>query len=447
MEIGSLLAGRYRLDDRIGAGGMGTVWRAFDTTLERIVAVKTLRPELAADDRLRARFKREARSVAALSHPGIVAVHDAGDDTTGSEPVPFLVMELIQGRALSELLAEDSPMRPAAAVDLVIAAAEAVAAAHRAGIVHRDIKPGNLMVAADGAVTVTDFGIAHVDGAGDLTMPGMVMGTAAYAAPEQLRGEEAGPACDIYSLGVVLRECLTGSPSTTATVPGSVSAELMAVVATATAVAPADRYASAEELAASCRAALSSLDGSGSGELSASSAPAGRRGTGWLVATVTLTMVAVVLALVAGYLVVRPPDRASAAALSTLSSQHRSAIRTATAAYEAMTTYDYRSFDADTAAAEDYLVDGASEEFRATVEQIHDQVVTDQTIATGTVLTAGISPGGTCAVTGTECVAVLVFADLSVRSRGTREQVDQVRVRLDLVPSGSVWKVMAVRPV
>src|SRR6266516_6280868 len=204
---GSVLKHRYRLDCRIGVGGMGEVWRGTDLALRRVVAVKLLRPEYAQDEECLARFRAEGRHAALLSHPNIAQVYDYAER---APPVPdFLVMELVDGQSLARLLAE-GPIGPARTMGIVAQAARGLQAAHAAGLVHRDIKPGNLLVRPDDQVKITDFGIAQAAGAARLTRTGMLVGTAAYLAPERAAGGLATPASDLYSLGVVAYECLTG---------------------------------------------------------------------------------------------------------------------------------------------------------------------------------------------------------------------------------------------
>ncbi len=203
----AVLGGRYRLVSAIAVGGMGQVWRGLDELLGRVVAVKVLKPELASDPGFLDRFRTEARHSAGLSHPTIATVYDYGE-AGGSA---YLVMELVPGEPLSDLLAREGalPVRRAAA--LVAAAAHGLAAAHRAGLVHRDVKPGNLIVTPDGGVKITDFGIARAAAEAPITATGEVMGTAAYFAPEQAVGRrDITPAADLYALGVVLFECLAG---------------------------------------------------------------------------------------------------------------------------------------------------------------------------------------------------------------------------------------------
>ncbi|WP_148615466.1 serine/threonine protein kinase [Nocardioides rubriscoriae] len=254
-------SGRYRLDSRIATGGMGEVWRATDTTLGREVAVKLLKAEYADDPVFRSRFETEARHAAALHHPGVAAVYDVGERgaTDGSpHPRPFLVMELVEGQPLSALIGAGRDLDPTAVRDLLAQTGDALGAAHRAGIVHRDVKPANLMVTPTGQVKVTDFGIARAaDGVG-ITRTGAVMGTPQYLSPEQAEGRPATAASDVYALGVVAFECLAGrrpfdaeSPVATAlahirepvpSLPARVPADLAAVVTRALSKRPEDRY-------------------------------------------------------------------------------------------------------------------------------------------------------------------------------------------------------------
>jgi|GEM_PF-1546800 len=257
-----LLAGRYRLECQIAAGGVGEVWRAEDTVLTRTVAVKLLRAELASQAETLARFRAEARHAGALSHPAIARVYDYGD------PVPphpaFLVMELVDGPSLAAVLTA-GPLGAAQTMDVVAQVASGLQTAHAAALVHRDIKPGNLLLAADGQVKITDFGVAHVAGSVPVTSTGIVMGTPAYIAPERVSGASATPASDLYSLGVVAYECLagtapfTGKPLEVAVAhrdlplppfPHAVPAEVARLVGELTAKDPAARPASAEEVAA-----------------------------------------------------------------------------------------------------------------------------------------------------------------------------------------------------
>ena len=206
-----LLAGRYRLTDRIAAGGMGEVWRGEDVLLNRAVAVKLLPTGRAGDESFLARFRAEARYAASLSHPGIARVYDYGESAEFGGA--YLIMELVQGEPLSAILARAGRLSPDATLDITGQAARALDAAHQAGIVHRDIKPGNLLVAGGGTTKITDFGIAtavRAAQASHLTETGMVMGTAMYVSPEQATGAPVDASSDIYSLGVVAYECLAG---------------------------------------------------------------------------------------------------------------------------------------------------------------------------------------------------------------------------------------------
>ncbi len=208
---GTTLAGRYRLDDRLGAGGMGEVWRGEDIVLARTVAVKVLLPDRMNDPGFAVRFQGEARAMATINHPGVVDVYDYGvTDVPGDGPTAFLVMRFVDGEPLDRLLTRIGRIGPEPAMELIAQAAEAMQAVHERGIVHRDIKPGNLLVRSDGSLILTDFGIARSESATRLTDAGMVLGTAAYCAPEQAEGAPVTPAVDIYALGVVAYECLAG---------------------------------------------------------------------------------------------------------------------------------------------------------------------------------------------------------------------------------------------
>ena len=206
-EAGLLLAGRYRLEDVIAVGGMGQVWRALDETLQRPVAVKVVRPGATNRETFLERFRAEARNSAALQHPNIVTVHDFGE----GEESAYLVMELIDGEPLSAILERRGPLPASEARDILYQAALALGAAHEAGVVHRDVKPANIVVDAGGYARLTDFGISKATAGSDLTQTGEVLGTAHYLSPEQLQGQPAGPSSDIYSLAVVGYELLTGT--------------------------------------------------------------------------------------------------------------------------------------------------------------------------------------------------------------------------------------------
>lgn len=206
VQTAQLVATRYRLEEHLASGGMGEVWSAVDQLLDRRVALKLLHPNLAADDAFRRRFRAEARAAARLSHPGVVSVFDYGED----EHVTYLAMELVDGEPLSEVLRRRGTLTPEETMNLLAQSADALAAAHARGLVHRDVKPGNLLLRTDGRVKVTDFGIVRATDTTTLTVDGAVLGTVAYMSPEQVRGGHITPASDIYSLGVVAYECMTG---------------------------------------------------------------------------------------------------------------------------------------------------------------------------------------------------------------------------------------------
>ena len=217
LTSGQLLADRYRLSRRIAVGGMGEVWEAADTRLDRAVAVKVLKPELCGDAEFLHRFRTEARTTASLNHPGIAGVHDYGETAAipdGPEDTAYLVMELVDGEPLAAIIARLGRLTADATLDILEQAGHALQAAHERGYVHRDVKPGNILVMTDpngkATVKITDFGIAKAADAAPVTRSGMVMGTAHYIAPEQALGQEAEPASDVYSLAVVGYECLIG---------------------------------------------------------------------------------------------------------------------------------------------------------------------------------------------------------------------------------------------
>jgi serine/threonine-protein kinase len=213
LSIGSLLAGRYEITAPIATGGMGEVWRARDRVLDREVAAKVLKSEYTTDPSFLARFRNEARHTAALSHPNIASVYDYGEttDDSGTQKLAFLVMEYVDGQPLVTILHEEGRLPVDWTLHVLGQAADGLSAAHRAGVVHRDIKPGNLMVRPDGVVKLTDFGIAQARDSAPLTRTGMVVGTAQYLSPEQAQGMECTAASDVYSLGVVAFECLAGA--------------------------------------------------------------------------------------------------------------------------------------------------------------------------------------------------------------------------------------------
>jgi eukaryotic-like serine/threonine-protein kinase len=258
---GLILDDRYRLDERIAAGGVGQVWRATDLLLERPVAVKVLRPEYSDHPETLERFRKEARNAGALSNSHVAQVYDYGPSGPGGSP--YLVMEFVDGPSLADILVVD-PIEPARALDVIAQAAEGLAAAHKAGVIHRDIKPGNILISMEGHVKVTDFGIAHAAGQAPVTGPGLVMGTTQYMAPERIAGNHGTAASDLYALGIVLHECLTGVPPHDGTaadvmaahlylplppLPANVPAELDVLVDRLTNKDPAKRISDAGELA------------------------------------------------------------------------------------------------------------------------------------------------------------------------------------------------------
>jgi serine/threonine-protein kinase len=202
------IAGRYRVEGRLGVGGMATVHLAFDQRLERYVALKLLAEHLADDPAFVSRFRREALSAARLVHPNIVQVFDFGFDESHHQH--FIVMEHVSGHSCAELLRDRGHLDVEEAVEIIGQGCRGLDYAHRNGVVHRDVKPGNLLVSDSGAVKLADFGIARASDQSSITQVGSVLGTAAYLAPEQARGDEAGPRADIYSLGVVTYQLLSG---------------------------------------------------------------------------------------------------------------------------------------------------------------------------------------------------------------------------------------------
>ena len=203
-----VLGGRYRLRRELARGGMATVWEAEDRVLTRRVAIKVLHPHLAGDHAFRTRFRREAVAAARLAHPNIVTTYDTGRDSD----VAYIVMELVEGITLARLLKSDGPLPVARAVDVACQVADALACAHAHGVIHRDVKPANILLRPDGHVKVADFGIAKAGAGNDLTRTGVVMGTAKYLSPEQVSGSPADACSDVYALGIVLYEMLCGAP-------------------------------------------------------------------------------------------------------------------------------------------------------------------------------------------------------------------------------------------
>ncbi len=218
--VGTLIGGRYRLDAVIGRGGMSTVYKAFDTVLERPVAIKLMHREIATDSDQLERFRREARSVAQLNHPNVVSVIDAGEEPLpedehahnhdGAAGTPYIVLEYVDGETLKSVIRRDGPLEIPQALAYAIEIARALGAAHERQIVHRDVKPHNVLIDPEGGAKITDFGIARSLSEEGLTMAGRVLGTTDYVSPEQALGQPVTPQSDLYSLGIVLYEMLTG---------------------------------------------------------------------------------------------------------------------------------------------------------------------------------------------------------------------------------------------
>ncbi|WP_431879877.1 protein kinase domain-containing protein [Micromonospora marina] len=267
-----VLSGRYRLDDRVATGGMGDVWRATDLVLGRPVAVKVLLPALVSDPDFIARFRAEARIMASLRHPGVVQVFDCGeDDLPGGGRADYLVMEFVAGEPLSRRIEDAGSLEVAETMSIVAQVAQALHAAHGRGIVHRDVKPSNLLVQDDGTVVLVDFGVARSTNVTSITSTNAVPGTALYMAPEQAAGRPVSGATDVYALGAVAYCCLTGSPPFTGDnplqvavrhlddeppeLPAEIPAPVRELVSRALAKDPADRYPSAAAMADAARAA------------------------------------------------------------------------------------------------------------------------------------------------------------------------------------------------
>jgi eukaryotic-like serine/threonine-protein kinase len=264
------IAGRYRIEGRLGFGGMSTVHLALDMRLERPVAVKLLAEHLAEDPTFVSRFQREAQAAARLVHPNVVQVFDSGQDETSGQY--FIVMEYIEGSSCAEILRDDGWVEVEEAISIIEQACQGLDYAHRHGVVHRDVKPGNLLRAREGEVKLADFGIAKATEQSSITQVGSVLGTAAYLAPEQARGEEAGPSADLYALGVVTYQLISGrlpyeaasltelalkqqqeEPPTLDTIVAAVSPELADAVAIALALEASDRYQTAREMGRALR--------------------------------------------------------------------------------------------------------------------------------------------------------------------------------------------------
>jgi serine/threonine-protein kinase len=262
-----LLANRYELGETLGYGGLSEVHRGRDVRLGRDVAVKILRADLVRDPQFRERFQRAATNATRLNHPAIVAVYDTGETPGDHGPEPFIVMEYVAGRTLREIVRTDGPLPGKRALEVMADVCAALDAGHRNGVVHRDLKPGNVMITYTGAVKVMDFGLPRVVSTGETVTPVAVIGTAQYLSPEQARGEAVDARSDVYAAGCVLFELLTGEPPFTGDSPvavayqhvredpvrpsarnADVSPELDAVVLKALMKHPADRYASAGKM-------------------------------------------------------------------------------------------------------------------------------------------------------------------------------------------------------
>jgi serine/threonine protein kinase, bacterial len=272
--VGAVLDGRYRVEVMIATGGMSAVYRGLDQRLDRPVALKVMDSRYAGDNQFLTRFQREARAVARLKDPGLVAVYDQGID--GQHP--FLVMELIEGGTLRELLRERGPMPPHAVAAVLRPVLGGLAVAHRAGLVHRDIKPENVLISDDGDVKIADFGLVRAVAEAKITSTSVILGTAAYLSPEQVSTGDAGPRSDVYSVGILAYELLTGATPFTgdsalavayqridhdvpppSTVIAGVPAQFDELVVHATAREPAERYADAQDMAADVDAIVEEL--------------------------------------------------------------------------------------------------------------------------------------------------------------------------------------------
>jgi serine/threonine protein kinase len=295
LSSGAVLSDRYRLDERVATGGMGDVWRGTDLVLGREVAVKVLLPSLLVDPSFVARFRAEARMLAALRHPGIVHVYDSGEDTLADGArADYLVMEYVNGEPLSKRIDEAGRLDVAQTVSVIAQAARALHGAHKAGIVHRDVKPSNLLVQPDGTVVLVDFGVARSSNVTSVTSTNAVPGTVLYMAPEQASGRPVSAATDIYALGAVAYCCLAGSPpfagdnplevavkhmhDEPAALPDDVPAPVRALIERALAKDPGDRYESAAAFAAAARAATGPAAGGAPTANGAGTAPPARAG-------------------------------------------------------------------------------------------------------------------------------------------------------------------------
>ena len=348
MTQARLLGGRYQVGELLGYGGMAEVHRGRDLRLGRDVAIKMLRTDLARDDTFQLRFRREAQNAASLNHPAIVAVYDTGEERGSSgETLPYIVMEFVNGRTLKEVLAHEGRLMPRRALEITAEICAAIDFSHRHGIIHRDIKPGNVMMTQTGQIKVMDFGIARAlaSGASTMTQTSAVIGTAQYLSPEQARGESVDARSDVYATGCVLYELLCGQPPFVGDSPVSVAYQHVredakppsllnrdvppsvdAVVLKALAKNPANRYQSAGEMrndmlrAAAGRpvyaepvlpdhANRTQRIGPGGPVPPRNGAGTRRRTSGWTIAGLTALAVLAVVALVAGLIITQQPDR------------------------------------------------------------------------------------------------------------------------------------------
>jgi eukaryotic-like serine/threonine-protein kinase len=353
MTQARLLGGRYQVGELLGYGGMAEVHRGRDLRLGRDVAIKMLRTDLARDDTFQLRFRREAQNAASLNHPAIVAVYDTGEERgSAGETLPYIVMEFVNGRTLKEVLAGEGRIMPRRALEIVAEICSAIEFSHRHGIIHRDIKPGNVMLTQTGQIKVMDFGIARAlsSGASTMTQTSAVIGTAQYLSPEQARGETVDARSDVYATGCVLYELLCGHPPFVGDSPVSVAYQhvreepkapslsnrdvtpaIDAIVLKALAKNPLNRYQSAGEMRADLLRAAAGrpvyaepvmpkqdpTSTGGGGRTPGSNqrpgvparVPQRRRTSGWVIAALTALAVLAVVALVAGLIVSQQPSR------------------------------------------------------------------------------------------------------------------------------------------
>ena len=278
LSSGHLLDNRYRLDERIATGGMGDVWRGTDVVLGRVIAVKVLRPAMLADPEFAARFYGEARMMAAFRHPGVVEVYDyaSAGETAGDDDCAYLVMAYVEGEPLSAILKEQGRLDVTETMSIVAQTANALHAAHEHGTIHRDVKPGNLIVKPNGTVILVDFGVARSNAVTSMTGLNAIVGTALYMAPEQVAKGNVTPATDIYALGAVAYHCIAGVPpfdgdnalqvalrhleDEPEPLPAEVPEPVRALITKAMSKHPADRFSGAAEFADAAMAAIGPMD-------------------------------------------------------------------------------------------------------------------------------------------------------------------------------------------